>query len=74
MIPLPILEQIPLFWIILAVLGGLLLLAVIAVIMYRTGCFTKKPTSDYHVDVQYQVNHTLFIYLFLMIFLYPEPN
>ena len=53
-IPAPILDQVPLLWILLAVLGGLLLLSIIAVIMYRTGCFTRTPSSDYTVNMQYE--------------------
>ena len=52
-LPVQQLGNIPILWIILAVLFGILLIALISIIMYRTGCFTRSPVGDEDVDIPY---------------------
>ena len=49
-LPVEQLGNISLMWVILAVVFGLLLIALIAIIMYRTGCF-KTNVGDDQIDI-----------------------
>ena len=50
-LPVEQLGNISLMWVILAVVFGLLLIALIAIIMYRTGCF-KTNVGDDQIDIK----------------------
>ena len=58
-LPVQQLGNIPILWIILAVLFGILLIALISIIMYRTGCFTRSPVGDEDVDIPYHAGSIL---------------
>ena len=58
-LPVEQLGNISLMWIILAVVFGLLLIALIAIIMYRTGCF-KTNVGDDQVDIMQYAGNCVF--------------
>ena len=54
LMPVALYDSLPILWIVFAVVTGLLLLAVIATVMYKTGCFARTKTDECDVGMQYQ--------------------
>ena len=60
-LPVEQLGNISLMWVILAVVFGLLLIALIAIIMYRTGCF-KTNVGDDQIDIKQYAGESYKLY------------
>ena len=54
LMPVAFYDSLPVLWIVFAVVTGLLLLAVISTVMYKTGCFTRTKRDECDVALQYE--------------------